>query len=1202
MLSGNAFTFGSQNASKPAGATTTPNPFAANPFASQGVASNGLMSSSFASNPFAQPFKAPNPVSATPPSGSHQNHFGREIESLLKSKGIVPPTWPTDTPGDPSQKVVMEAFWQSMKAYRAKVRTTLIASGKIDDPDKPKRLEDAIDFKGTCEDMCPEFEKITRINEHDVQGPEKELAPGGKTMWPSPRKMVKALARSAAGQDAPLPEDIRSPGALRRTVNYLISDVLGSNDLATVHGFLWDRTRAIRRDFVFLQASMTAEELKDQIYCLETITRFHVVALHQMVKANVSAEGFSEQQEVEQLGKSLLSLIQAYEDCAIQNVECSNEAEFRAYYVLFNSHNPAVLETVQDWDYKYWGESGEVKIAVHLVESLQNVWDDRGPLRPHTPTTTALSGYSRFFSVLKDAKVSYIMACFAEIHLNRIRKAVLKTILTVCKRPKDDPKYWTLRELNKYLHFDQEDDIVTFGEAYGLHFVDDAEASYLSISQSSNIMDDPFPQLKQPHSKSVVEYKRAQHSLPECIQRTIYSTAQPPQSASLASSTKPSSFAANATPFSTPPPSLAGINESRSQGDSPAVTKARGARVGNNAFTFKPMTTVTAAAVDSPAPAFPKTTFGSSSQLINTPFSFAQQKHTGQNATIIGPGASAAVTQPAVTSLSEISSNTSTVGLPTDTSESSHEAMRGATNKDVSSPMPFTDKSNGASGQQPLPTAFGHNIGATKSAAQKEIRFSFPAGPGAPAVSANASPAPDPMSKPQGGQSTSPPKVQDSQIKPEKSIVNHASEPRVDPLDPLTRWMVLGGNGIMDQWTLHITSDLLSGLYTTFRNEQLELKAKQEHARIEAQVIAFRRRSLSIKYGYRWRMHAQRRWLRRRGHIDREKRRQFAEQQARDTASKLSEKVKRAEGVVNDFKASVARTSAKRRVSEEGASSSATSSMLEESMGSNKSKRQRRALPNTILAPASHDDERQDFDHSCTQSESSMRQSRMTDTMSVRDIMVQSFHNTSRIGLIPDYDPALHNSNASNGVISPYFRLKARGIVTLPDGSPLARSAAMKSGSDVGHHRSSSMVGLRPLTKSKVSKRTSRKSGSDIGGSQAEMLWNASVGSMSKPFRPKPPSQYKATFSSPSNSAAGASQERVVEDVQEEVDLEKVKLKARAIMEKQTKQYEDSKRKQRLSGITDDELFAKARKLREAMDEESEWFREQSRMISESEA
>lgn len=49
-----------------------------------------------------------------------------------------------------------------MKLARALERSNAIAQGIIDDPSKPKKLEDAIDFVGTCMDMCSEYERVER--------------------------------------------------------------------------------------------------------------------------------------------------------------------------------------------------------------------------------------------------------------------------------------------------------------------------------------------------------------------------------------------------------------------------------------------------------------------------------------------------------------------------------------------------------------------------------------------------------------------------------------------------------------------------------------------------------------------------------------------------------------------------------------------------------------------------------------------------------------------------------------------------------------------------------------------------------------------------------------------------------------------------------------------------------------------------------
>ena len=38
----------------------------------------------------------------------------------------------------------------------------------MDDPNKRKRLEDVITIVGTCQDMCPEFERYRRERENNL--------------------------------------------------------------------------------------------------------------------------------------------------------------------------------------------------------------------------------------------------------------------------------------------------------------------------------------------------------------------------------------------------------------------------------------------------------------------------------------------------------------------------------------------------------------------------------------------------------------------------------------------------------------------------------------------------------------------------------------------------------------------------------------------------------------------------------------------------------------------------------------------------------------------------------------------------------------------------------------------------------------------------------------------------------------------------
>lgn len=177
---------------------------------------------------------------------------------------------------------------------REREREDAIKRGLIDDPDKPKALEDAQVFRGTCIDMCPLYEREQREYQNDVKRWEinqttgridKELA-------------VKAFHRPAAGNEQALPSDVRPPHILSKTLDYLIDQVVSASDLLDkdTHGFVRDRTRSIRQDF-----TLQNERGQEAIACHERIVRFHILSLHQMCEI----DGFDAHQEMEQLRKSL---------------------------------------------------------------------------------------------------------------------------------------------------------------------------------------------------------------------------------------------------------------------------------------------------------------------------------------------------------------------------------------------------------------------------------------------------------------------------------------------------------------------------------------------------------------------------------------------------------------------------------------------------------------------------------------------------------------------------------------------------------------------------------------------------------------------------------------------------------------------------------------------------------------------------------
>ncbi len=454
---------------------------------------------------------------------SSNDPHARRIYEQLRQDGITPPAWPSQ-PGDPKHKAQMAKFREQYEDYRSKVRASLTRAGLIDDPTKRKTLRDAIDFKGICEDMCPEYEKITRITELDIPSPEKDP----QTTFASTTRMVKKLARSAAGQEAPLPMDVLSVPTLRKTLNYLLDDLLRNDEnLPTLHGYLWDRTRAIRRDFTFFSA-LSIDEMKIQASVLEDIARFHVTALHLLSEAGKAPEDFVEQQELEQLSKALLTLRDIYDDCYAQGSPCENEAEFRAYYVVFHANDPNILEMVQrQWRSSLYLDCDVIRTAVSLVEALQNTSDFHGPLQMG-PSLAAGGANHTYFRIVKDKTVSYTMACFAECHFPQLRRSILRSIKRALARPREASRDVTAAALNKHLQFDTVQQAIQFAELHDIEFQPseqnpaDRNLSCALLHNSS-----PLPHHRLPHqfSQTLVEDKRGSRSLPEVIHKTVYADA-----------------------------------------------------------------------------------------------------------------------------------------------------------------------------------------------------------------------------------------------------------------------------------------------------------------------------------------------------------------------------------------------------------------------------------------------------------------------------------------------------------------------------------------------------------------------------------------------------------------------------------------------------------------------------------------------------
>ncbi|PHH64989.1 hypothetical protein CDD81_3626 [Ophiocordyceps australis] len=859
--------------------------------------------------------------------------LAQRIYQRLDTDGIAPPQWPSDY----GNHNLMTKFRESWEAYRSRARASLTKAGLIDDPLKRKRLSDAIEFKGICHGMCPDYEKITRIVEQDLNKPEKDQLTGTAR----PALMIKKLARSAAGQEAPLPMDVRSVQGLRRSLDYMVNRLLADEKaLPELHPFLWDRTRAIRRDFAFF-SSMTADEVHSQVYILENITRFHVTSLHLLSRSGKDDERFVEQQELEQLGKTLLSLRDVYDDCNEQGIVCQNEAEFRSYFLLFHARDPSILETLQrQWKPRLWHDKHIAK-AVALIEALQDTQEFVGSWKDGqaAPLLAASVSHLSYLSMMEDDGVSYTMACFAECHFQQARRSLLADVKRSLTRPKNAVNDVTAADLNSILRFDTVHEAIEFAEMHGLKFApnpqapSDAASQFLVLDSRVSL---PHVRLRHHYSHKLVEVKRGNRTLADAIHFTIYEK-QPLLAPPTASEADENDDDDEGSLFVEDD----GHSEAMTDGQAKQQEKQGSPALngkddeanndGSKALSQAPQPTLLATA--SPFATNPfaqaKPTFGSSGSpfaqnpfATKTPFGAASSASPktpaeGQNslgsagassaATGFGqlkPGvgfaAASAVSNPFATASPK---STSTPSLSLQQGEAGVEsgARQLASSKGSQSPFHDQGPANAAPAMtsaiapavSPAPQAQTRTSTAPTGATSCEAsavdaapvammpatspftpsaasKSSFPAA--ATPLKTNTLESTTPAVSPptslvetrldddaaQSLDSTTASVLAPADVcAPQVAAAGEKDAPvRRDIVGEFNSWFVMGDNGIIPEFLLHQVVTLTKGIYDKYIDDLQIQMAQEEEDRINAQVEAFRVYNLSLKYFYRWKRNA----------------------------------------------------------------------------------------------------------------------------------------------------------------------------------------------------------------------------------------------------------------------------------------------------------------------------------------------------------
>ncbi|KAF9935129.1 hypothetical protein FBU30_007508 [Linnemannia zychae] len=426
------------------------------------------------------------PLSSDVQTSKHESHIADDAESRMTRFSAVP----------------IGNRFEELKESRVKEREEAIRRGDIPDPSKPRRLEDAIAFVGTCTDMCPEFERHEREYQQNIEKFEK--IPGTESV--DHARAVKAYARPAAGAEQPLPSDVRPPKVLLSTLKYLMNEVVGKGDLADSHAFVRDRTRSIRQDFT-LQNSRGMEAIQAH----ETIARYHILCMHQLCEN----KSFSEQQEMEQLRKVLTSLQEFYDDMRLEGIPCPNEAEFRAYHILSHLRDPDMIRQAQQLPLHIFQDPYiQVAAEIHALTRRNNDLRRRAKIQ----SEASPNFFSRFFKLIAGPSTTYLMACLLETNFVEIRKGALKALN---KSYLEQHAGFPLEDLVKILGCDDAEECITNCEEYDLSVRhQDGSAAVIFGRRDENrrrIFKEPTLALKQHRNERIVEVKRQDFSTEQII-------------------------------------------------------------------------------------------------------------------------------------------------------------------------------------------------------------------------------------------------------------------------------------------------------------------------------------------------------------------------------------------------------------------------------------------------------------------------------------------------------------------------------------------------------------------------------------------------------------------------------------------------------------------------------------------------------------
>lgn len=263
---------------------------------------------------------------------------------------------------------------------------------------KREKYEKKGPIVGICTEMCPELERYDRELHLDlsvfevVSGTEKAQFPRVDH-----KKAIKKYHRSVAGAQPSLPDEIRTPSALRKTMNYLI-ELLDNKEVSFIEtcNFFRDRARSIRQDLII----QSCRDI-NSVFVYEQSARFYIMCLH--VFSGLDKTAFDAHQNEEQLR----GVLQTLQDLYNENPGCSVfEGEIRSYLLLLKIENTEEVSRLLKF---IFFEEVEHAAKLFVLFKQENTVE--------------------FFRLLFSCKTKYLQACLLSKLLPKMRARIIKRLI-----------------------------------------------------------------------------------------------------------------------------------------------------------------------------------------------------------------------------------------------------------------------------------------------------------------------------------------------------------------------------------------------------------------------------------------------------------------------------------------------------------------------------------------------------------------------------------------------------------------------------------------------------------------------------------------------------------------------------------------------------------------------------------------------------